>query len=147
MLSVLTSLPVVCPRGSLETSLQVQVSSCSELIGMPYRLGGGDGYIDCIQMVYAALDQMEIPTPTFNKEWYDKPRISWMRDFLAWGDRVEGARYSGDVLLFDGLGPMFGVVWENGAMHISEKTQRVSWCALSSLKKHWTLRYCPTKRS
>ena len=30
---------------------------------MPYRLGGGDGHIDCIQMVYVALGHMHIPTP------------------------------------------------------------------------------------
>ena len=39
-------------RNLSETFPPPQTSSCSELIGMPYRLGGGyDGHIDCIQMV------------------------------------------------------------------------------------------------
>ena len=52
---------------------------------MPYRLGGGNGHIDCIQLVYVALDHMDIPTPDFDVSWYDKPRINHLRDLLRWG--------------------------------------------------------------
>ena len=117
------------------------------MIGMPYRLGGGDGYIDCIQMVYVALEDMGIPTPPFNQDWYNQSRFRFCRDFLTWGKRVIGQSYDGDVLLFDGQGPMFGVVWEGGALHINQMTERVAWCPLTQLGKHWSVRYCPTKKN
>ena len=111
---------------------------------MPYRLGGGDGHIDCIQMVYLALQQMEVPTPPFNDGWYEMNRIGYMRELLRWGERVEGAAYDGDVLLFDGQRPMFGVVWQQGAIHINTMRNAVAWCPISSLGTHWCVRYCPT---
>lgn len=114
---------------------------------MPFRLGGGDGYIDCIQLVYAALDQMQIPTPVFEPRWYDQPRIRHLRDLMRWGNKVGGQSYDGDVLLFSGPGPMFGVVWQGGALHISQATRTVGWCPLTSLGDHWTVRYCPTKKN
>ena len=49
---------------------------------------------------------MQIPTD-FDSGWYDKPRINHLRDFTL-GNRV-GQSYDGDVLLFSGQGPMFGV--------------------------------------
>jgi hypothetical protein len=110
---------------------------------MPYRLGGGDGYIDCIQMVYLALEQMEIPTPPFNPDWYELPRIRHLRDLLKWGNRVNQADYDGDILLFNGQRPMFGVVWEDGALHINAMTEKVAWCPTSSLKGCSIIRYCP----
>ena len=114
---------------------------------MPYRLGGGDGHIDCIQMVYVALHHMQIPTPNFDSSWYDKPRINHLRDLLRWGERVVGPSYDGDVLLLSGQRPMFGVVWEGGALHISPMTEKVNWCPLTRLGKHWTVRYCPMRKS
>ena len=113
---------------------------------MPYRLGGGDGHIDCIQMVYVALDHMQIPTPDFDSSWYDKPRITHLRDLLRWGSRVSQG-YDGDVLLLSGQRPMFAVVWEGGALHINPITEKVSWCPLTHLGAHWIVRYCPTKKS
>ena len=114
---------------------------------MPYRLGGGDGYIDCIQMVYVALGHMQIPTPDFDQSWYSKPRINHLRDLLRWGNRVKGPSYDGDVILLHGQGPMFGVVWQGGALHISQMAKKVNWCPLTSLGKHWAVRYCPMKRN
>lgn len=114
---------------------------------MPYRLGGGDGYIDCIQLVYVALEHMDIPTPKFDVGWYDKPRFNHLRDLMRWGNRVVGQSYDGDVLLFSGQRPMFGVVWEAGALHISPITEKVNWCPLTSLGSHWAVRYCPTKKN
>ena len=114
---------------------------------MPYRLGGGDGHIDCIQMVYVALKDMGIPTPEFNPHWYEQPRIRHIRDLLRWGDRVVNDSYDGDVLLFDGPSPMFGVVWEGGALHISQITERVSWCPMNQLENYWSVRYSPTKKN
>ena len=110
---------------------------------MPYRLGGGDGHIDCIQMVFLALHQMEIPTPIFSNEWYEQPRFRHLRDLLKWGDRVNEATYNGDVLLFSGQGPMFGVIWDDGALHINAMTEKVAWCPMSNLENYWAVRYCP----
>ena len=98
-------------------------------------------------MVYAALQQMEIPTPPFDDRWYEKPRINHLRDLLRWGDRVVGDSYDGDVLLFSGQRPMFGVVWEGGALHINPITEKVSWCPMSQLGKYWAVRYSPSKKS
>ena len=117
------------------------------MLGMPYRLGGGDGHIDCIQMVYVALADMGIPTPAFNAEWYEQPRSRYIRDLLLWGKRVNSQGYDGDVLLFSGQGPMFGVVWESGALHINSQSEKVAWCPLTQLGKHWTVRYCPTRKN
>ena len=144
---VQTYQPAVYPKDLLETFLPPQTSSCSDLIGTPYRLGGGDGYIDCIQLVYAALHQMEIPTPTFDKDWYNKPRFNHIRDLLRWGNRVNGCSYDGDVLLLSGQGPMFGVIWEQGALHISTMTKAVSWCPTTLLENYWLVRYSPTKET
>ena len=66
MLLVVTFPPAAFLRNLSDTFQPPQTSSCTELIGMPYRLGGGDGHIDCIQMVYVALDHMDIPTPNFD---------------------------------------------------------------------------------
>ena len=58
--------------------------NCREMLGMPYRLGGGDGHIDCIQMVYVALaDTWNFHAPAFNGiEWYEQPRSRYiLRDF------------------------------------------------------------------
>ena len=57
MLSALTYQRVASLNVLLDMYLPPQTSSCHELIGLPYRLGGGEGYIDCIQMVYVALDR------------------------------------------------------------------------------------------
>jgi len=114
---------------------------------MPYRLGGGDGYIDCIQMVYAALGQMEIPTPLFNDGWYGMHRRGYLRALLRWGKKTTDLPYDGDVLLFDGQQPMFGVVWQQGAIHVNQLRNAVSWCPISQLGSHWRVRYCPTRKS
>ena len=147
MLSALTYQRVASLNVLLDMYLPPQTSSCHELIGLPYRLGGGEGYIDCIQMVYVALDHMKIPTPTFDPKWYEKPRINHLRNLLRWGDRVNGASYDGDVLLFSGQSPMFGVVWEGGALHINSTAEKVSWCPMSSLVNYWSVRYCPTREN
>ena len=65
------------------------MSGCVDLIGRPYRLGadgtGVDGAIDCIHMVYVALDDMGIPTQAFQASWYEAPRRQIARDLLTWG--------------------------------------------------------------
>jgi hypothetical protein len=114
---------------------------------MPYRLGGGEGHIDCIQLVYLALQCMEIPTPPFNEDWYGMHRRGYLRDLLTWGNRVAGPVYDGDVLLLAGQRPMFGVVWELGALHISEMRNAVGWCPMDQLKTHWIVRYSPTSKN
>ena len=47
-----------------------------DLIGRPYRLGadgtGADGAIDCIHLVYVVLERLNIPTPDFKDDWYNK---------------------------------------------------------------------------
>jgi len=98
-------------------------------------------------MVYAALRLMEIPAPPFEDGWYEMPRTGYLRALLKWGKRVDGAPYDGDVLLLAGQRPMFGVVWQHGAMHINPVSELVSWCPIAQLGSHWRLRYCLMKES
>lgn len=124
------------------------MSGSERLIGMPYRYGanGSDGTIDCIHLVYAVLADLKIPVPKFQSSWYEMSRYGYLRDFLQWGDRVTGAPYDGDVLLFSGQQPMFGAVWQKGAIYINQASNVVSWCPLPNLGNHWRCRYSPTKK-
>ena len=129
--------------------LPPQTSSCHELIGTPYRLGGGEGYIDCIQMVYVALGHMKIPTPAFDPAWYEQGRIRHLRDLLHWGRRVSGCSYDGDVLLFSGQTPDVRCRYGKPGHFTSVRvTEKVNWCPLSkSGRTIGAVRYCPTKKN
>jgi hypothetical protein len=95
---------------------------------------GSNGEIDCIHLVYVALDAMGIETPTFDQGWYDGSPFDVMRDLLGWGERIKGPAYTGDVVVFNQEGWVFGVVWRDGILHISSGTERVSWCAVDLVK-------------
>ena len=105
-----------------------QTFHCSDLIGMPYRLGGdgSDGTIDCINLVYAALGEQGIPCPAFNQDWYNQTPKQYLRCLLRWGKRVEDT-YNGDVLWKPGTGPVFAAIWQNGILHINETRNAVHW--------------------
>lgn len=111
------------------------MSACFDLIGLKYRLGadGSNGEIDCIHLVYQALDRMAIPTPPFQTEWYTKPTKAVLRELLAWGYRVPKPLYNGDVVLIPQDRWAFAVTWEQGILHINRLSERVAWCPLASL--------------
>jgi hypothetical protein len=111
------------------------VSECFDLIGLRYRLGadGSNGEIDCINLVYRALERMQIPTPTFKPEWYAMPTRAVLRDLLAWGHRVDAPAYDGDVMLIPQDRWAFAVTWQQGILHINRSSERVAWCPLASL--------------
>jgi len=114
------------------------MSDCADLVGMHYRLGadGSNNEIDCIHLVYAVLGRLQIPTPSFNPDWYTASKTSIARDLLRWGDRVKTAEYDGDVLLMT-QGPWaFAVVWLNGVLYINTELEKVSWCSLQQLKSY-----------
>ena len=125
------------------------MSGSERLLGLPYRYGadGSDGTIDCIHLVYEVLDDLQIPVPTFNNHWYGMQKFGYARDLLRWGKRVKDSPYNGDVLLFSGQHPMFGAVWQQGAIYINQASNSVSWCPLANLGKHWVFRYSPMSES
>ena len=101
---------------------------CSDIIGMPYRLGGdgSDGTIDCINLVYLALAEQGIDRPCFDLDWYNQSWRQYLRDLLGWGYEVDKP-YNGDVLWQPGEGPVFAVIWQNGILHISQARKSVHW--------------------
>jgi len=121
-------------------------SNCLDLIGRPYRLGGGDGTIDCIQMVYEVLERMDIPTPPFQESWYTDSRFTIGRALLQWGDRVRGTPYNGDVGITSNPSPVFLVACHNGALYINFHLNAVAWCPIEKTPARW-FRYSPTKNS
>lgn len=125
------------------------MSGSERFLGMPYCYGadGSDGTIDCIHLVYEVLEEMQIPVPVFNESWYGMQKFGYARDLLKWGRRVKGTQYNGDVLLFSGQQPMFGAVWQRGAIYINQASNSVSWCPLANLGEHWRFRYSPMKEN
>lgn len=122
------------------------VLRCSDLIGKPYRLGAdgssADGAVDCIHMVYIALRDMAIPTPTFNVQWYNASKRQIARDLLTWGRRIRDAGYDGDTLLLQQDRPVFAVVWSQGALYINPIIERVAWCRIEALPTYHAFRCC-----
>lgn len=105
-----------------------------DLIGRPYRLGGGDGTIDCIQLVYEVLGRLEIPTPTFDPGWYDASARAVARALLQWGKPVRRPTYDGDVALLRHSGHAFAVTWQQGLLYINQRTEAVAWCPIGQLE-------------
>ena len=117
-------------------SLLAAMSDCSDLIGMPYRLGsdGRDGKIDCIHLCYVVLDRLGIPTPVFNHRWYRGIKREIARDLYAWGYRVHNPRYTdGDILLLPQDSLAFAVIWDTGVLYINRQLEKVQWSAVQSL--------------
>ena len=70
------------------------MSDCSDLIGLPYRLGadGSDGHIDCIHLCYVALERMGIDAPAFKQSWYEASKWEVCRDLMRWGFGLKSLR-------------------------------------------------------
>jgi hypothetical protein len=117
---------------------------CVDLIGKPYRLGAdgsdSDGAIDCIHMVYAALQDMGIPTPAFKASWYEATRRQIARDLLTWGRRIPKASYDGDILLLRQEHTIFAVAWSQGVLYINPVLEQVAWCRLEALLTYHAFR-------
>lgn len=120
--------------------------NCSDLIGKPYRLGGGDDAIDCIQLVYEVLRRQGIPTPDFQESWYTDSRFKISRALLSWGKRVKGCVYNGDVGITADPAPIFVVACLNGVLYINQQLESVAWCPIEKIQARW-FRYCPMKNS
>ena len=101
---------------------------------MRYRLGGNgsDGTIDCIHLVYFALEEQGIPRPAFNPTWYEQKPRTYLRDLLKWGAKVSHP-YNGDVLWQPGEGPVFAAIWQNGVLHINQARNAVHWLPAGAL--------------
>lgn len=117
----------------------------SDLIGRPYRYGadgsGDDGAIDCIHLVLLALDELQIPRPRSSQHWYTASWRQVARELLEWGRRVDKARLDGDVVLLSTEAHTFGVVWQQGVIHISKPRQAVAWCPIAMLQPVHTVRH------
>ena len=102
---------------------------------MPYELGadGSNGKIDCIHLVYHALEDIGVPTPAFNPAWYTASTKSVLRDLLRWGYRVDRPTYDGEVILLPQDRWAFAAVWNQGILHINKLNNKVAWCPLSAL--------------
>ena len=109
---------------------------------MRYRLGadGSDGYIDCIHLVTAVLDQLGIRHPPITEVMYQAGGRQIARWLLCWGRRVAEPSYDGDVLLLPSERPAFGVVWDNGILSINQTSEVVQWAPL------WNCIACPCFR-
>jgi hypothetical protein len=122
------------------------MSGCVDLIGRPYRLGADgtddDGAIDCIHMVYFALDDMGIPTPEFDLHWYKASKYEIAKSLLRWGRRIPKASYNGDVLLLRQDRPIFAVAWSQGALYVNPTTEKVAWCRIEALLTYHAFRCC-----
>ena len=110
---------------------------------MRYRLGadGSDGYIDCIHLVTAVLDQLGIRHPPITEVMYQAGGRQIARWLLCWGRRVAEPSYDGDVLLLPAERPAFGVVWDNGILSINQTSEVVQWAPL------WNCIACPCFRT
>lgn len=108
-----------------------------DLIGKPYRLGADgsdpDGALDCIHLVYVALERLDVPTPKFKPDWYTARRYTVLRDLLNWGNRVTQQGYDGDVALLPQDRWVFGAVWNQGMLHFGTLTETVTWSPLERL--------------
>lgn len=115
----------------------------SNLIGIPYRYGakGGDG-IDCIHLVLAVLDELEIPRPLSSEHWYTASWRQVARELLVWGERVKTATLDGDVVLLSTERHAFGVVWQQGVIHTSSIRREVAWYPTAMFQPVYTLRHC-----
>jgi hypothetical protein len=122
---------------------------CADLIGMRYRLGadGAGREIDCINMVYVALCDMQISTPPFKQSWYSASWRAIARDLLTWGRRIERPVYDGDVILLNQDRVAFAVAWSQGALYINQQMEKVSWCPLIALPPSIAFRCCHTSVS
>ena len=105
------------------------MSECSDLIGIPYKLGsdGGDGHIDCIHPCYTVWERLGIDSPPFDKQWYELTTRSIGREILRLTSRVSGPRYDGDIVLIPQEQWAFGVVWNQGILYISHYSDAVMW--------------------
>ena len=105
------------------------MSGCSDLIGMPYRLGadGSDGHIDCIHLCYKALGHIGIDPPPFKQSWYEASKWEVSRDLLGWGFRVKKPEYDGDILLLPQQSWAFAVTWQTGILYINRRMGKVQW--------------------
>ena len=108
------------------------MSDCSDLIGMPYRLGadGSDGHIDCIHLCYKVWDEIGIKAPPFKQSWYEAGKWEVSRDLLKWGFRVKKPEYDGDILLLAENSWTFAVTWEKGILYIQPRTEKVQWSSV-----------------
>ena len=120
--------------------------SCFDLLGMPYRLGadGSDGEIDCIHLVYKALEDMGIEPPPFDSGWYESDWRPIARVILKWGNRIERPQYDVDVVIDPTTKHAFGVVWQGGLLAIGDLSHRVQWFPLSVFNPGPGV-YCLTK--
>lgn len=109
-----------------------------DLIGRPYRLGAdgsdADGALDCIHLVFTALDRLGLPHPERRQEWYDGK--SFARDLLTWCRRIKAPGYDGDVLLLPQETTAFAVYWENGCLYINQHLKAVAWCPIGGVPSY-----------
>ena len=88
-------------------------------------MGGGDGAIDCIGLVYEVRHRLGLACPPFDPHWYES-KVSALRFLLRWGEEVERP-YDGDIVWHPSTRLAFGAVWDNGVLCLSALTQTVVW--------------------
>jgi cell wall-associated NlpC family hydrolase len=109
-----------------------------DLIGRPYRWDADgtdpDGALDCINLVFTALDRLGLSHPERRQEWYNGK--SFARDLLTWCRRVKQPEYDGDVLLLPQETTAFAVYWENGCLYINQHLKAVAWCPIGAVPNY-----------
>lgn len=108
--------------------------SPSRFIGYDYELGadGTGRKIDCIHLVLAVLDDLDIKRPPLDPTWYEGNRHKIARDLIGWGVRVDVPSYDGDTIVWTDRFFAFGIVWSQGILAISDRTRKVAWFPLQA---------------
>lgn len=108
---------------------------CDHLIGLKYKHGadGKNSEIDCISLVYRALEALDFTPPPFKVDWYNMGPRAVLRELETYAARIDRAVYDGDIALLAGSWPAFGVTWQNGILYINNELQRSDWKPVQSL--------------
>ncbi len=106
---------------------------CSQLIGKEYGYGENGDKVDCISLVFQALDAMGIENPGVQDVWYTMSTREIFGQISTYGYWVEKPVYDGDIVLFASDPLAFGVVWKAGILYINGTIMRVDWKPISYL--------------
>jgi hypothetical protein len=106
---------------------------CSQLIGKEYSYGENGEKVDCISLVFQALDIMGIENPGVQKCWYTMSIREIFGQVSIYAHWVDEPTYDGDIVLLASDPLAFGVVWKAGILYINQTIMKVDWKPVSYL--------------
>ena len=111
---------------------------CSQLIGKEYSYGENGEKVDCISLVFQALDIMGIKNPGVQKCWYSMSIREIFGQVSIYAYWVDEPTYDGDIVLLASDPLAFGVVWKAGILYINRTIMKVDW----KPKSYLSIRRC-----